>query len=49
MGIYDGDLEWMRLNGLFTSDQVKMIKDKKAFASIQIPSIWDFKNWKLGE
>ena len=46
---YIKDLEWMRLNGLFTMDQVKMIIDKKAFVSNQIPNIWIFKNWKLGE
>lgn len=46
---YIKDLEWMRLNGLFTIDQVKMIIDKKAFVSNQIPNTWNFKNWKLGE
>ena len=43
----DKDLEWMRANGLFTEDQIKMIQTKEAFASNQNPIIWEFKNWKL--
>lgn len=43
------DLEWMRVNGLFTDDQIKMIQDKKAFPSNQIPDNWEILNWKLGE
>lgn len=43
------DLEWMRLNGLFTEDQIKMIESKESFVSLQKPNIWEFSNWKLGE
>lgn len=47
--ISNKDLEWMRLHGLFTDDQIKMIQTKKAFVSNQIPIIWELSNWKLGE
>nr|DAG78026.1 MAG TPA: hypothetical protein [Microviridae sp.] len=47
--IFNRDLEWMRLHGLFTEDQIKMIQNKEAFASNQISIIWEMKNWKLGE